>query len=108
MGGGLYRLYRYSSKHAYFSNEKLNFAEIVIPFNLYYSDRDTPFEIQLNTFDLNYYKYVYSLARHNEVDDDFLSQKVSVYSNIENGLGLISSETSTIIHIKPDELIDGK
>lgn len=92
-----------TSIRAYFSNEKLNIDEIVIPFNLYYIEYDSPFDIHLNTIDLNYYKYQYSLARHNEVDEGFLSQKVSIYSNIENGLGLLGSVTSTVLSINPNE-----
>ncbi len=47
--------------------------------------------IQLYSISVDYYKYIKSLAKRNYSGGDFMSEKVSVYSNILNGFGMFGA-----------------
>jgi hypothetical protein len=79
--------------YCYFSDLLIDNKEVVVTcdFKLYLSYRDTNYiDIQLNSLSENYYLYTRSVDQYLQSLDNFYSEPVQIFSNIENGYGIFA------------------
>jgi hypothetical protein len=79
--------------YCYFSDLLIENKESVVTceFKLYLSYRDTNYiDIQLNSLSENYYLYTRSVDQYLKSLDNFYSEPVQIFSNIENGYGIFA------------------
>ncbi|WP_148660953.1 DUF4249 family protein [Marinilabilia salmonicolor] len=55
----------------------------------------------VNNYDESLFRFMYSLAQQEAVDGDPFAEKIQIYSNVENGLGIFGSMTPSSV---PEEL----
>lgn len=83
----------------YFSDKFITGNKTSLPFTIgfYYwrQNYNDTVTVWLDAYDEALYKHLYSLAKKNYIGDDPFSEKISVYSNVENGLGLFGSASSS-------------
>ncbi|MCA1745193.1 MAG: DUF4249 domain-containing protein [Bacteroidales bacterium] len=95
------------SKKIYFSSKNYNSNQLSLALNIdYYSlfdNIDNEITIWTDSFDEVLYNFMYSLAKIEEVDGDPFAEKVSVYTNVNGGLGIFGSCTSSSHVIRYDE-----
>jgi hypothetical protein len=91
-----------SGNKFYLSAEHSNATEIT--FNLYLPignlDNSNEATIWADWYDEALYKFFYSKAQAYETEEDPFAEKVSIYSNVNNGLGLFGSASSVSYLIK--------
>lgn len=54
-------------------------------------------EFVVNCYDESLFRFMYSLAQQEAVDGDPFAEKIQIYSNIENGLGIFGSMTPSSV-----------
>ncbi len=89
----------YSAEKVYFSSQNYssNKLSLALRIDYYYlfDNLNNEITIWTDSFDEVLYKFMYSLAKKYEVDDSPFAEKVSVYSNVNGGLGIFGSSNST-------------
>ncbi|MBE0668678.1 MAG: DUF4249 family protein, partial [Bacteroidales bacterium] len=58
------------------------------------------FNIRLESVSRELYLYLRSLSAHQQTKDNFLTEPVLVYTNIENGLGVVGARVSSAVNIE--------
>ncbi|TCO08701.1 DUF4249 family protein [Natronoflexus pectinivorans] len=90
----------------YFSNEHFRNEALTINIDIVssrlYNNEGSKFDLLVYRYDENYYKFLLSLARRNEAEDFLFTEKVSIYSNVENGLGVLGSASGTVVTVEYD------
>lgn len=83
------------SSALYFDNKGLNIGEntITLYFYTYHFEYETSGSssriwFSFNATDHNFFEYINSLSRFQESEDDFFVEPISLYDNIDGGLGL--------------------
>jgi hypothetical protein len=61
------------------------------------------FNFRLETVSRELYLYLRSLSAHQQTNDNFLTEPVLVYTNIENGLGVVGARVSSAVNIEIGE-----
>lgn len=59
-------------------------------------------DVYLYSLDKSYYQFYKSLAQQNEIDDISFAEKITIYTNVENGLGLFTSYSLDSITVQAD------
>lgn len=109
----LFGIYVQNSYHI-FGDELIAGKEYVLSLELNYRSPDTDyyefshfnFELQSITEDL--YMYLRSYSAQSQTNDVFITEPVLVYTNIENGLGVLGAMSSSTVTLKIGEYpVDG-
>lgn len=109
----LFDMQIYNTYHI-FSDELISGKEYALTLGINHRWPDTDyyefslfnFELQSITEDL--YMYLRSSSAHTQTYDDFITEPVLVYTNIENGLGVLGAMSSSIVTLKIGEYpVDG-
>jgi hypothetical protein len=97
----------YRNRKVYFSNQNYNGNTMALDLGIDYNDLlnnlNNEITIWIDSFDEVLYQFMYSLAKIEEVEDDPFAEKVSVYSNVNGGLGIFGSSNSTGYTIQYDD-----
>lgn len=94
----------------YFKASRLALSDnrIIIKINRHdlHNNYENKIKIRLSSLSEEAYTFLYSMARVNETDMDPFAEKVTIYTNIENGLGLFAGHVhyDTIIEFDPGRL----
>ncbi len=90
--------YSSDGKALYFSDKLFTSADnqVTIQINSYEASAISGYKcyVYLYTIDENLYQFYHSLARWNEIDGNPLAEKVTLYTNVQNGLGVFSAHNS--------------
>jgi hypothetical protein len=96
-----------SASKIYFSNQNYNSSQLSLALRIDYyklfDNINNEITIWTDNFDEVLYKFMYSMAQRYEVDDSPFAEKVSVYSNVNGGLGIFGSYNSTALVIRYDD-----
>lgn len=100
-----------SNEKIYFNNQYYDSPKLSLSIRIdYYSLLDNinnEITIWTDSYDKVLYNFMYSLAKINQVEDDPFAEKVSVYTNVNGGLGIFASVNSSGYTIRYDqEFID--
>jgi hypothetical protein len=61
-----------------------------------YTPPENTFSLSVTVVSEDFYKHQLSLARSDYAEDDFLAEKVSIYTNIKEGMGILSGANQTV------------
>lgn len=82
--------YKYFISDKYFNGKTKTLSFLISPWYIL-NAIDGQLYFHLYSLDESYYKFYKSLAQQNESGDNLFAEKITLYNNIENGLGLFSS-----------------
>ncbi|GAO31058.1 hypothetical protein JCM15548_13394 [Geofilum rubicundum JCM 15548] len=96
-----------SAEKLYFSSQNYNSSQLSLALRIDYyylfDNIDNEITIWTDSFDEVLFKFMYSLAQKREVEDDPFAEKVSVYTNVNGGLGIFGSSNSRALVIRYDD-----
>jgi hypothetical protein len=91
----------------YFSNQNYNSNSLSLSIRVDYFDLlgniNNEITIWTDSYDKVLYNFMYSLAKIDQVEDDPFAEKVSVFTNVNGGLGIFASTNSSGFTIRYDE-----
>ncbi len=114
-GWGSYRISDFddenSNEKIYFSNQNYSGNRLSLSIRINHYDLldniNNEITIWTDSYDKVLYNFMYSLAKIDQVEDDPFAEKVSVYTNVNGGLGIFASVNSSGYTIRYDqEFID--
>lgn len=90
--------YYYSGYELYFEKPEgeTDYNITVYDYNFEISGNNPFYFLSCTTVSEEYYKHQMSLARAYYAQDDFLAEKVSIYTNIENGMGILAGANQLV------------
>ena len=97
----------YDFARIYFTNKNIHGNSITFNIKIprYQIDSDTPMKAVLHTYDYSFFQHMKSYTSYQENNFDFLAEKVKIYSNIENGLGLFAVDFADTISFDVSEFV---
>ncbi len=84
-----------------FSDELISARQYDLNLKINYEEPDTSyyefihFDVKLHTITEDLYLYLQSYSAHIQTDGDFFSEPVVVYTNVENGLGIVGAKVTS-------------
>jgi hypothetical protein len=94
--------YSYDGHELYFEKPEgeTDYSITIYDYNFYSGGNKNILTLFFTVVSEDFYKHQLSIARANYAAGDFIAEKVSIYSNVKDGLGIMAGANQTIEHIE--------